>query len=602
MEHRYVDKFATEIWASCLQFCLPADVRVLSLVCRYFRSISQPLIFRTQRVTAPHPTVDRYNWIELTKNLHKRASFLSKLATSPHAASVRAWHFEGSLRGDLVQRHPLITNIHVLQETWLRVLLVFNNTLGSYQRLTILRLDEFSLDDTFRAALESLPLLEEVSLTECDILCRTGCLLPLKIFSLTGWRDPRPEDQEGELQLVAPQNLQRFTVGASIDGRSLLAALVGHHLPNLVRMSVTLTAQMCNLFFAFLDSCPQLEYLQMSFDEFTRDHDDHLQGPPVHPDHLPSTTLPILKSFLGPFFLAPVFIPSRPVQNVHLYRTMADVTVSQILSSLTAVSRSSVPVRALRIGAPFPPTASAEIFSVIASLFPELRVLFTALTDEVKDFPFPEFDEGEDMEDSGSVEGVDDRIVDFSEGSVDEDLVLQEVQETTISDDSLLASDSRASEERDTVVTSAAESPVAPPVLIPGYMYDASGTAHPPKLDRLEADPIPAPLSIFMDFIHNGRIVLPPRLEVLRFSQKPAWLVRTDFASDAQHQAILTLERLFPALNEVAFCGYHDSWLREAKGHIWTRDRYMGGGSRWGNHGSRIISLVWNSDGTRRDI
>lgn len=100
-----------------------------------------------------------------------------------------------------------------------------------------------------------------------------------------------------------------------------------------------------------------------------------------------------------------------------------------------------------------------------------------------------------------------------------------------------------------------------------------------------------------MDFIDAGRIVLPPHLEVLRFTQQPAWLVRTEFDSHAQHRAILTLERFCPTLTEIVFCGYQDVWTRARD--VWTRDHFLPRGRF--TRGRKLISLVWNAEGTRRE-
>ncbi|KAJ6596584.1 hypothetical protein B0H10DRAFT_2232441 [Mycena sp. CBHHK59/15] len=551
-----MNTLAIETWIHCWNFCDAAELRRLSLVCRYFRTLCQPLLFHSQCVKAPHPDVRRRNWIKLTDKVHQTAENLKDLAASTHAASVREWQCIGGRSIDLQQRFHSIADIHVLVDAWQTVLKIFSATLGAYQRVTVLRLDDFTIDAGFRTTLESLGSLEDLSLLRCNIICRTGNLLPLKTFSITGWSDVPPADGVGAIRIVAPHSLGRLIIGALIDGKYLLTTLVGYPLPKLVYLSVALTARISDLFFACLEFCPQLECIHIWYDESIQRIGD-APGGLTPPDHLPSTILPVLNSFRGPFILAGVFLRDRPVNDVELSRPISAMTVEQIGSTLVAISHGSIPIRGLSIGASFPPAPGREIFALVRELFPELRILSIRLTDETY-WPIEVPDDGDTTD--------------------DED------------DSSSAGSDAEYS---------AAPVVPAPSAEQPGYMYGPSNAVHAPDGEVLQQEGTASPVTITMDLIHTRRILLPPHLQVLRFTQRPACLVKTVFTSPEQHRAVLMLEALLPALDEVAFSDCENQWLRDR--HVWTRDSNVPKSHVWGNPGVKIISMAWNADGKRRE-
>ncbi|KAJ7808929.1 hypothetical protein B0H14DRAFT_2608472 [Mycena olivaceomarginata] len=486
-----MNTLATETWIHCWNFCDAAELRRLSL---------------SQCVKAPHPDVRHRNWIKLTDKVHQTAENLKDLAASTHAASVREWQCIGGRSIDLQQRFHSIADIHVLVDAWQTVLKIFSTTLGAYQRVTVLRLDDFTIDAGFRTTLESLGSLEDLSLSRCNIICRTGNLLPLKTFSITGWSDVPSADGVGAVQLRSEWSM---------------------HSVQLVYLSVALTARISDLFFACLEFCPQLECIHIWYDESIQRIGD-APGGLTPPDQLPSTILPVLNSFRGPFILAGVFLRDRPVNDVELSRPISAMTVEQIGSTLVAISHGSIPIRGLSIGASFPPAPGREIFALVRELFPELRSLSIELTDETY-WPIEVPDDGDTTD--------------------DED------------DSSSAGSDAEYS---------AAPVVPAPSAEQPGYMYGPSNAVHAPDGEVLQQEGTASPVTITMDLIHTRRILLPPHLQVLRFTQRPACLVKIVFTSPEQHRAILMLEALLPALDEVAFSDCENQWLRDR--HVWTRD------------------------------
>ncbi|KAJ7258449.1 hypothetical protein B0H12DRAFT_1322638 [Mycena haematopus] len=547
----YVDRLATEIWGICWNYCGVPDLRRLCLVCKYFCTICQPPLFRRQTILAPFD-VNRSNWIKLTEKMHNRAVALHGLAPSPLAAFVREWDFMGNdaLNHNAIQQSlPFIVNIHILQGTWRRVLTLFTTTLGAYQRLTVLRLAHLPIDATVRTAIESLEFLEELKLSECDIVARIGNLLPLKIFTLNGMRG----SQARSLHLVAPHNLHRLTVGNHVDAEPIFKALSCDLLPRLARISITMSACFFECFLPFLARCSQLESIHI------RPYRSDRSGPTSLPDPLPITILPALKSFSGPFFLAGRFVQNRPVEHVQLNHSRMEIAAETVLSTLSAVSMGIVSLRSLSIGPAFPVEASPEIFEAVGTYFPHLRSLTLELVDQDPDLSDVNGEEEEQEEEASDAEDeIDTRIVELPEGTIPVPSVAQADKEFLP-----VLPNKKTKAPRESL----------PPNLLPGHLYDHGGV-YTPDPERVELDDESSPVATVMDLIHAGRIVLPPQLEVLHFTQHPSWAGKSDFGTDEQHQAILSLEAFVPTLREIAFSDHQDCWLRDR--HAWSADRLAG--------------------------
>ncbi|KAJ6450395.1 hypothetical protein C8R45DRAFT_1224124 [Mycena sanguinolenta] len=457
----------------------------------------------------------------MTEDFHNKAVALDGLALSPLAASVRQWHFMGDHtldHGDIHQRLPLIANIHILQDTWRRVSTIFTTTLGAYH---------------LRAALEALKLLEELELSDCDIVARMGTLLRLKLFDFsTGRFGLEPQLQLGALHFIAPNNLYRLMVGDHVDAEPMLKALSGDPIPHLSRITVSMTACSFDCFHAFLACCPQLETIHI------RPHDIGATNPISLPDHLPENTLPVLKSFSGLFILAGRFVHNRPVEVVRL-QDWREIATKTILSTLSAVSGGSALLRTLFIASAFPVEASPEIFEAVSSCFPGLRSLTLEFIAQARRMSSWEC------------------VVVLPEGSP--------VPRAAKEESARVIPDEKREESRESL----------PENVLPGYMYDR-GDVYPPNFERLEQDDDSSPVAVAMDFIHDGRIVLPPHLEVLNFHQPPPWVGKSEFDTDEQHQAILLLETFAPTLCEIGFCDSQDHWLRDR--HLWIRNRTVPGG------------------------
>ncbi|KAJ6617179.1 hypothetical protein B0H10DRAFT_2434587 [Mycena sp. CBHHK59/15] len=547
----YVDRVPTEIWLRCWTLCPTRHLRRLARVCRYFRTLCQPLLFQHQRVAAPEG-VDHYNWMHSTQTLHFATLRITRLAASTHVSSVRSWFFRGNSRLDLVNSYLDIINIHIVQEIYLKLQRKFFTTLGIYQRVTTLRLYDLPVDAAFRHTLSSLKLLENLTLDYCEITSRTGHPLPLRSLSLSG------NDRTGSnepLQLVSPDNLHSLRMDGSLDTVSLLSNLPQHSFHNLLHLSIGLTDITADALIPLLNVCPRLNSINL------KPAYGHFALPDG--DELPPTAIPVLTSFSGPGKLAPSFVSNRPVEVVRLYAPLVGTdtqehVAQEIISNLEVVSRSSAPLRSLHIVPRIP--ASPEIFSAIATFFPELRRLCTELHEPSRfwppvalndDFHAPETEE----EDAGE---VDDRTVDIS----DIDTLCYD------SDDSDMSAEFAPS-------TKIAE---LPPTVLPGHMYTASGRIVPPETDRVYPTDSPDALPCLMDWICASRVPLPPHLEVLHFDQPEFRRSPVSISLREQHRAILDLERLIPSLKDVAFRKSDKRWTRE--GNMWIQR----------GKGARIIS------------
>ncbi|KAJ6457806.1 hypothetical protein DFH09DRAFT_1349528, partial [Mycena vulgaris] len=419
----YVEKVATEVWLSSFNHCDDMELQRLSLVCRYFRMLCQPLLFRTKSITAPEDSsVNGHNWIKLTQDMRRIAENLSRLASSTHAASVRVWRFWGNSRLDLPLAHPLITNIHLLQDAWLHVISTFTTTLGAYRSVTVLYLDSLTIDADFRARLRSLGLLEDLTFSDCNIVCRTGPQLPLKKFALEGWENVREEVDR--LEMVSPNTLQALTLTGSTDPTSLLVTFRSHILPRLVDITIFLTTKSTRAFFACLDTCPVLESIHIEYSEA-------LTGMEL-PTHLPSTTIPLLKSFWGPSQLSELFVRGRPVDNIWLARFQPE-TVGGLVSTLETLTQASAQLRVLTLAPSVSADSSHKIFAAIGSLFPELRALSTELDEEMRDVGNLSVDDELEIGSNDSdvdIVGIDNRTVNLSEGSIASNEGVEETLDT----------------------------------------------------------------------------------------------------------------------------------------------------------------------------
>ncbi|KAJ7124249.1 hypothetical protein C8R44DRAFT_783236 [Mycena epipterygia] len=351
----------TEIWLACWTLCSTRQLRRVSLVCQLFRSICLPLLLRQQRanlrtLSAGFHRRSPQHFVELARRMHRIAVRLDRLAEGPRVLSVRSWTF---IAGPPVWNSSDV-KFRLWDDIYLRAITTFSNTLGLYQHLCTLQIVGLTIDKSLRQALVSLPMLEDLTLVDSDIIARDGGLLRLK--SYTGSSRVAEEilssDRMHTLKILGNDETSPLLTGLSYGGKSI----------QLVNLSLHFVQDL-DLFFRFLKQCPRLE--SMEIQSIIRPLPTH-----IHPD-----TIPLLRNLTAPLDVVRLLTPNRPVCALKMleWPTFTHAT-EVILASLLDISRASIPLRSL-VAMPTP-SPTPNLFRSITSLFPELRDLsFTILED-----------------------------------------------------------------------------------------------------------------------------------------------------------------------------------------------------------------------------
>ncbi|KAJ7167224.1 hypothetical protein C8R43DRAFT_169035 [Mycena crocata] len=567
-----------ETWLQILQSCSKQELRSLALVSSYFRDLCQPLLFEEQYFTARQGWISESPWIPVTERLHWSKIRLRNLAASSHALSVRHWSFHANPEiAGLPDRIPTVLNINLLPETYNSVVEVFSSTLTAYENLRSLHLSRFTIDGTIRTTLTSLGRLDELKMSGCILLGRTGPLLPLRSFALIESAHPVQSGPEESMQLVSPETLRTLTIDGSPDACTLLTTVGKLPFPILSNLTVRLSTLPDEraLVFAFLDRCPCLSHIDVSAPS-------SFSG--TMPVRLSPTTIPRLTSFKGPRSLAPLFTHNRPVTAVELADHVHDSASRlsrEILRTLQVLTESPVALRSLTLDLSL--GATAEVCAQIGALFPELQALTlrivppgrnglrTAHDDEGGMFSMHELMELRATEDDmgrGFLQAVDERVPNLPD---DEDVAAAAmIQRRNILS---RARGHHASFRR--AEFSPEPQQVQPPVAhpaprVPGFMYTMGGTSFPPPTP---ITPTPEPPSST-----TSTPQAPSGLEaaIIRNLPPTARMPATSFEelSDAeqwQHRAVLTLGHDLAALEELTFASdnYAAVWKKKRQGGIW---------------------------------
>ncbi|KAJ6578853.1 hypothetical protein DFH09DRAFT_1276276 [Mycena vulgaris] len=581
-----------EIWLRVWHSTSNRDLQSLVLVCRYFRDLCQPLLFKHQRFQGPRGSDCFIKWIPTTLHLHNEHNRLRKLAASKHALAVRAWDFHAtSGLSDLPLTHPRILNIRLIPETYAKVLQIFCSTLGDYQNLRSLSVSAFVIDSPFRATLSSLRL-EELTMAGCEILARTGPLLALRRVSLTALHGHSPstpaddEDPNQPIHIASPETLRTLTIDGSRDACALFPTL---HFNNIVNLHIKLSevARDRSLALAFLQDCPHVAHIEIS-------RPSTLVG--TLPRSLPPTAIPNLRSFKGPTSLGGLITAERPVSVVEISGSV--YRKEDIIKGLSAIAHTSVALHSLTLDIPM--EALVAISATIGIYFPELRELSLGLLPpglvrasayEVTHYRVPMDDPADDdyrfefnsadLRAYTASSPVDDRTVDLPDN---DDVVPITGFRRRIH--------RRAEAVHERIPDAGTAVPI-PDVLVPGHMYTLSGRSFPPGPDPTQSDasdsevspPETLPASFpgldeaqeLLESICTARVPFPTSLGALRLKG----VVGDD--RPTLHRIVLALEQQLPAVRELSFAREGENY------NVWTRidDTWTQRGS-----GVMIASLV----------
>ncbi|KAF7374135.1 hypothetical protein MSAN_00294900 [Mycena sanguinolenta] len=369
----YLHILAAEIWLACWTLCSRRQLRRLSLVCKRFRRICLPLLFRHQTIETRFVPLKESNWVERLHSLHRAAVRLDSLRDSPHVGWVHSWNF--GARKFLLPSETVVPHIGLIAPTHARLLNTFSTTLSLYHNLRSLDLWELIIDAPFRQTFSELRRLENLAFYSCDIVARNGFVMSLRSFTISAWApiSTAAEVLQEPLRIVAPEALHTLHLRAPDEIPSLLTAFGRAQFPHLVVLSWGHLSDL-DIFLGFLAHCPALEVLKI-----TTFHPDIIISLPrytLSPDTIPVLRdLTVCEEMLG-FFpfnrpIATVTIlkdPPRPIPILPPLVSWEYLTPAVLNDLLTA----SVPLLSLSIDKIVP---TLELLTSIASLFPQLQHL-----------------------------------------------------------------------------------------------------------------------------------------------------------------------------------------------------------------------------------
>ncbi|KAJ7682440.1 hypothetical protein DFH06DRAFT_1464160 [Mycena polygramma] len=404
--------FPTEVWRTSWNNASPRELKALSASCRLFRDICQPFLFRSLSYIGPFfDEFDPRNPQRVVEKLkHSRARLLS-IASSPHIPSmVQSWSFHSPTdmieldTAALIRDYPAVKQVLDLS---LEINSHFSSTIGAYTNLSDLRLTEFQCSPEFCGTLASLSRLTAMQLIDCDIICPVSsgsvALTALSCFAYkeSSWRDDLPE----RYHLVSTSRLEQLELFNPVEARAFLTLFAtSEPLPRLVHLNVCLDLEAKDVFYRFIDCCPELMCIL-------------LEAPAAFGGvTLPETSVPTLYSFTGRIEIAGVFAGGRPVHNFKIREGGEDegpVDAKVVRQALFDISKSGGTVENLTL--PFISLDSSPMRLVSnPALFPKLKrlVLFLQDTNPSHD----DESEGDWETVGGSSEGSADEVIDVDEG------------------------------------------------------------------------------------------------------------------------------------------------------------------------------------------
>ncbi|KAJ7500703.1 hypothetical protein B0H11DRAFT_2225097 [Mycena galericulata] len=372
MDVRRSIELPPELWLKCIDGTPLSDLRSLVSVCRQFQDLCQPLLFQHMRFNIG---LGLATTVEAgTEYFRGSTNRFRGLATSSHVLSVGWWSFAGSIklsgRPESTRRRSIHDGVYeAFYASYLDVVETFRSTLGVYRNVRSLILHQFRIDAPFRDTIASLEKLQELGLTDCLFLARTGSLLPVGHFSLSApstgqqhW-DKHFTEPVQPLHIISATTLRTVTLDGADDASAFISTIVQHGtLDHLERLAVELSDLIIEPFIKLLGYCPQLTHIDISsFSTLSV----------ALPDRLPLTVIPSLQSFKGPHVVARLFTLERPVSAVDLLgsREMRGV----LRQSVEALSHSSVALRRLSVEVAL--SAASDIAAVVADRFPLLEEL-----------------------------------------------------------------------------------------------------------------------------------------------------------------------------------------------------------------------------------
>lgn len=211
----FLFRLPPEIWNECWGHCIDNenDLNALSLTCRPFQAICQPLLFRNQIYWAPFPEdiQKRKTWSPTTKRLIRSGKRILLLAQDDTLrAMVRHWEFHGSWELDYypppgARMKRLLKAFHAVEENFMLSIPLFTNLRG-------LRIHNIDVQASVFAAIGSLPHLKSLEFVECILDEDTPHHLPLRMFSSAAHPKNTEHEHSSPSHLVSPYTIEDLRV------------------------------------------------------------------------------------------------------------------------------------------------------------------------------------------------------------------------------------------------------------------------------------------------------------------------------------------------------------------------------------------------------
>ncbi|KAJ7930123.1 hypothetical protein B0H13DRAFT_1859250 [Mycena leptocephala] len=408
------EAFPAEIWRTSWNHASSRDLKTLSSSCTLFRDLCQPLLFHTLSYVGPFfEEIAPANPKKTVERMERSRDRLLSIASSARIPPmIRRWSFHCPTGMRAVDTARMIGQFPAMKRVLDLSRIInteFSSTIGVYINLSELTITGFRFSPDFCQTLASLPKLTMMHLTDCDVVCPASSSggIPLEEFICSyeqlEWEDDIPECYN----LVATSRLKQLEIVDPVPGRAFLTVFAASGpLPRLVRLNLCLGHESKDVFYRFLDCCPELKCIE-------------LEVPPTFGGvTLPETSIPVLCSFTGPVEIAGIFAGGRPVRSFKFHRWSGQhdepVDTAVVLQTLLQISSSSATIEELYL--PFISLDSNPL-RFIAENFPKLKRLLFFLQD-TRTIPSEDGEEVEDdweTVDGPSETDSDDEIIDVDE-------------------------------------------------------------------------------------------------------------------------------------------------------------------------------------------
>ncbi|KAK6987564.1 hypothetical protein R3P38DRAFT_332961 [Favolaschia claudopus] len=480
---RYLSLLPVEIWALCWVLCSLRQQRRLSFVCKLFRSLTIPFLFKDLSFNAAVDDCDFYmdkeNRSRRLCSMHRTAIRLEKLTESPLAFApfVQSW----TVTLGYQERHKLDTT-GLSEALHTRIFETFGKALTLCHNLSTVHLKRLKIDTMLLSMVLSLPKLQHLAIDTRELtIVDTGGVLPknamLRSLDLSNDYFLREGFAEIDLPILAHLTLRSVTGQES--------------------------------FFQHVERFSRLERLTVN----------SLQGPDF--PAIKEDSLPILRALTGPPAMIISLAPNRPITRASI--SPSNSPAESLLQACAALSRSSVPVRALDLPhvqyMPRVMLSRADLARIdsLDGLFSEITPLLPDLTELTLDVPNP------DQPDACCVDCWDEEDIEPEPLGVDE---LPSLCDETAFDD--LPEYGVSAEEGDS------------------SDLDTDITISLDKLPDTESEVESRLLQSFMQKIYP--LPLPHSIEILHL--RAAW-VETPLSLAAQQRALELLKTAHPTLREL---------------------------------------------------